>query len=388
MAGLLGPIPTQKEASELGKKSFEAVQAAQKKTEKPKPEKPKTTATGGKAKPTPAPADANAREKPTATGARSYNAANVAGYKESSNVDLRYPAADIHEDTDYLEIQILKYIPAGFTKQENVLKQGVGRASSKISGNKKNILGTIKLPIPQNIRDLNATGWGDDSLNTAAAYAAAATGGVMFNEGGFIDNIIKAVKQTGADAQNLLTDGTTQSAIQSAFTSATANLLGANTTVEGLLARAEGVILNPNKELLFNGVSLRDFSFTFDMAPRNDTEAEQIRQIIRVLKKNMAPVTANATGTNGDIKSTGLFLRSPNVFQLTYKTGAGPHPFLNKFKLMALTNMGVNYTGSGTYMTYNDGVPVHIQMTLNFKELDPVYAEDYDSKSAGPGVGY
>ena len=52
---------------------------------------------------------------------------------------------------------------------------------------------------------------------------------------------------------------------------------------------------------------------------------------------------------------------------------------------MALTNMSVNYTGSGTYMTYNDGVPVHMQMMLNFKELDPVYAEDYDIVG---GVGY
>ena len=54
---------------------------------------------------------------------------------------------------------------------------------------------------------------------------------------------------------------------------------------------------------------------------------------------------------------------------------------------MALTNMSVNYTGSGTYMTYGDKnkTPVHMQMMLNFKELDPVYSEDYDGVG---GVGY
>ena len=38
-------------------------------------------------------------------------------------------------------------------------------------------------------------------------------------------------------------------------------------------------------------------------------------------------------------------------------------------------------------MTYNeeDKTPVHMQMMLNFKELDPVYAEDYDTVG---GVGY
>ena len=306
--------------------------------------------------------------------------------KKGDKVNLRYPNKDIHEDTDYLEITILKYQPAGFTPQDKIIEQGIRRASDKTNG-KKEILGTIKLPIPQNIKDLNATGWGEDSLNSAAAYAAAATGGIMFKEGGFIGNIIDSIKQTGSDIKTVAQDSTVQKGIQSQFTSATANLLGANTTASGLLSRAEGVILNPNKELLFNGVSLRDFSFAFDLAPRDSIEAEQIKQIIRVLKINMSPVTGDIKNSSGNITGKGLFLRSPNVFQLRYMTGGGEHKFLNKFKLMALTNISVNYTGSGTYMTYNDEdkTPVHMQMMLNFKELDPVYAEDYDTVG---GVGY
>ncbi len=306
--------------------------------------------------------------------------------KKRDKVDLRYPKKDIHKDTDYLEITILKYQPAGFTPQDKIIEQGVRRASDKTNG-KKEILGTIKLPIPQNIKDLNATGWGEDSLNSAAAYAAAATGGIMFKDGGFIGNIIDSIKQTGSDIKNVMQDSSVQKGIQSQFTSATANLLGANTTASGLLSRAEGVILNPNKELLFNGVSLRDFSFAFDLAPRDSIEAEQIKQIIRVLKINMSPVTGDIKNSSGNITGKGLFLRSPNVFQLRYMTGGGEHKFLNRFKLMALTNISVNYTGSGTYMTYNDEdkTPVHMQMMLNFKELDPVYAEDYDTVG---GVGY
>ena len=306
--------------------------------------------------------------------------------KKRDKVNLRYPNKDIHKDTDYLEITILKYQPAGFAPQDKIIEQGVRRASDKTNG-KKEILGTIKLPIPQNIKDLNATGWGEDSLNSAAAYAAAATGGIMFKEGGFIGNIIDSIKQTGTDIKNVAQDSTVQKGIQSQFTSATANLLGANTTASGLLSRAEGVILNPNKELLFNGVSLRDFSFAFDLAPRDSIEAEQIKQIIRVLKINMSPVTGDIKNSSGNITGKGLFLRSPNVFQLRYMTGGSEHKFLNKFKLMALTNISVNYTGSGTYMTYNDEdkTPVHMQMMLNFKELDPVYAEDYDTVG---GVGY
>lgn len=299
--------------------------------------------------------------------------------------NLRYPDKAIHKDTDYLRIEILKYKGADFTDQTDFLVKGVNRASTNI----KKTIGTIILPIPQNIKDLNAAGWGEDSLNSMSAYVASAAGGVMFNEGGFVGNLINAALQTGQDAAAVATDGTGQKAIQSQFTAAAANIAGANTSAAGLLARATGAILNPNKELLFNGVSLRDFSFVFDLAPRNKPEADKVLSIIRTLKINMAPTTSDIELTrNGEsITGKGLFLKSPNVFRLTYMTGSTEHQFLNKFKLMALTNMSVNYTGSGTYMTYGDEnkTPVHMQMMLNFKELDPVYSEDYDGVG---GVGY
>ena len=48
--------------------------------------------------------------------------------------------------------------------------------------------------------------------------------------------------------------------------------------------------------------------------------------------------------------------------------------------------MSVNYTGAGTYASYADGNPVSLQMSLVFKELNPIYAEDYDKVEGG--VGY
>jgi len=97
-------------------------------------------------------------------------------------------------------------------------------------------------------------------------------------------------------------------------------------------------------------------------------------------------------------KGGALFIGSPKVFQLEYITGQKAHPFLNKFKVCALTSMAVNYTASGTYATYADGTPVHMQVTCTFQEINPIYSEDYDEKYSGPyapgndpansGVGY
>ena len=51
--------------------------------------------------------------------------------------------------------------------------------------------------------------------------------------------------------------------------------------------------------------------------------------------------------------------------------------------------MSVNYTNAGTYTSYEDGTPVNIRMSLTFKELNPIYHEDYlEYNGADEGVGY
>ena len=120
---------------------------------------------------------------------------------------------------------------------------------------------------------------------------------------------------------------------------------GANVTAQQLLTRGTGRILNPNMELLFSGVELRQFTFQFKMTPRDETESGQVKSIIRSLKRNMAPkIDASA--------DQATFLSTPNIFELAYRKGAHNHPFLHKFKQCALTNMGVNYTGENVSVSY------------------------------------
>ena len=231
----------------------------------------------------------------------------------------------------------------------------------------------IYLPIPQQVSDALAVSYGDDTLNPVQAAG--------------ISVISSGLKDTGPDgkprdftaitlAQKIFSgkiegiDQATQQAIQSIFAGTAINALGANVNPNSLISRASGQILQSNLELLFSGVTLRSFPFVFDFVPREKREADQVRSIIRTLKKAMAPKSRNA-----------LFIQAPKVFQLEYVSGNKSHPFLNKFKLCSLTDMAVNYTASGTYATYEDGTPVHIQVQCTFKEINPIYAEDYDEKA-------
>ena len=124
-------------------------------------------------------------------------------------------------------------------------------------------------------------------------------------------------------------------------------------------------------ELLFDGPTLRNFRFSFKMTPRSREEAEQCKLIIRTFKMNMAPKVTSGRGGQS------LFLNTPNVFQLRYKSGFRNHPFMHKFKQCFLTDISVNYTGEGVYATYENREPVSMIMDLTFKELEPIYDQDY-----------
>jgi len=161
------------------------------------------------------------------------------------------------------------------------------------------------------------------------------------------------------------------------------NIFGGNVTTQQLLTRDTGEILNPNMELLFSDVTIRNFRFNFKLTPRNPKEAEQVKLIIRAFKRNMAPQA------QGGVQGAGnFFLRSPNIFKIRYRSGNKDHPFLNKFKQCFLTGVQTTYTGEGVYSTYDDRTPVSIILDLSFKEIQPIYDIDYDKRPGTGAVGY
>ncbi len=139
-------------------------------------------------------------------------------------------------------------------------------------------MGTIFLPIPNQIQDQNGVNWGSDSLNGLAAAGVDAASAVMQS-----GDIGKAFTTAGNQMSNftskILSSGNGgRNAMNAQLSAAIVNALGGNTTGSGLLARASGQILNPNMELLFNGVTLRSFNFTFDLAPRDQPESTTIKK--------------------------------------------------------------------------------------------------------------
>ena len=315
---------------------------------------------------------------------------------------LRYPLEALTGTTDYLQIDIKEYIrQPGNTKLigakgfgRNSLNNTVGATRSGSLATKSVMnTGTIILQIPSDIKDGNSANYGESKMNTLTGAAAGAMTGVMKSGATSVKMALgqmgteEGLQKVKQDIGGNLTAGDTDALIDAASmgltakaTSAAMGIFGANVSPEQLLARQSGQIFNPNLELLFNGPTLRSFSFSFKMTPRSAQEARQCKLIIRSFKQNMAPKTGGDT-----IGGSAIFMKTPNLFELRYRKGNKNHPFLNQFKQCFLTNVSVNYTGEGVYATYDDATPISMQLDLSFKEIEPIYFDDYDKDSSGVG---
>jgi len=290
---------------------------------------------------------------------------------------FRYPREALHETTDYLRIDILERQKRG-NRQGGLVRTNAAFTSGTLQPqNYKTLTNSIILPIPSNIQDGNSVDYSDASLDglTAQVFSAIKITGDIKTFKQVTDKLTDVLEKTG----DVITGDDSRKVLTKSIAAEAANMpFGGNLTVNQILARESSEILNPNMELLFNGVNLRSFKFSFKMTPRDNTEAKEIRSIFKTLKTEMAP-----GGSRGDI-----FLTTPNVFQLSYRKGPDIHPYLNLFKQCFLTDMTVNYTAEGVYATYSNGSPVSYTLDLGFKEIEPVYRGDYSTATSENTVGF
>lgn len=277
-------------------------------------------------------------------------------------------------------------------------KDGIGTITGGVKRESplKDFIGLVKLPMPNDISDSNNISWGEDAMNNlsaamtsavvgspvdvgldaaalgAALAAAGVPGGMQLGA-----QLSMLGKASGGDIpgglNNILSNSNGRALAGSAFASRLLALGGVQVSPESILARGYGIIPNSNMELLFNAPTLRQFQFNWKMSARSPEEALKIRQIIRFFKQGMA-----AKKINGTAGSSSVFLGTPNVFKLKYKTiNDQDIEGVNRLKVCAVTGCSVNYTPGGSWSAYEDGQPVSTIMTLRMQELEPIFDTDY-----------
>ena len=315
---------------------------------------------------------------------------------------------------DYVCIDQFEYQPprrdqifGGQIKDTNsAASQNLTQGNQRVTPLKK-YLASVRLPMPNTLNDSNNVSWGSDVMNnlsaaiasgvnanplavaTGALIGGAASGisgiaggqtlgamtallGTTGNQENFLANIKSNLQNIGNSPQSKLL-------IQSALGSRILAAAGVEVSPESLLARGYGIVPNSNMELLFNAPTLREFVFNWKLSPRDEAEALQVKQIIRFFKQGMA-----AKKIQGSAGERSLFLGTPNIFRMQFKTQNGEViEGVNRIKPCAITGTSVNYTPESTWAAYDKGQPVSSIITIRMQELEPLYATDYAEDVVG-----
>ncbi len=272
--------------------------------------------------------------------------------------DLVFPESLRTDDQDVIKFKMVEFRPRKFDISGN----NISGIEAKAGVTAEMIKGTVTLPIPGGISDSNSVNWGEQTMSAAqAATGALAAAALSDNPGAELSGVQEGLTKN--------TEGIKKALKSEIIKAAT------GTDSAQFLARTDGVVMNPNMELLFGGPQLRSFGFTFKFSPRNAKEAKSLISIIRMFKQGMAPQK----------QQSGLFLKAPYTWMIQYLHKGREHKYLNKFKECALQSFNVNYTPDGNYSTYRDGVMTAYELTFSFGELEPIFSTDYDGDTS---IGY
>jgi len=152
-----------------------------------------------------------------------------------------------------------------------------------------------------------------------------------------------------------------------------------------------GEIPNPHPTVLFRGVGLKDYQFSFRFAPTSEQESKMLRKIINKLKEYSLPKYVNNTDKN-------MFKYPMMVYpefvvdggQSVGKNGAPGelakvYPF--GFKYCVITSITVNYAPVGTpvFFANGQGETAFIDMNLSLQEIEVQTSEDYGSEGSMSG---
>lgn len=291
---------------------------------------------------------------------------------------LRYPKdAGMTAKSDYVLFEFYEYQPPFQNINKGAAKAGgsglsvYNQSATDASLYKKTSQKSVILYMPEDVSTGYKANWTGKAFSNIGRDALATAGS------GDLGQVLQNAATTADTMLNQAIPNAGVKAIQEVIGKITGESLEAN----DIFAATRGVILNPNVELLFSGIDLRNFSLNYKLVPRNSTEAGIIKDIILQFKKAMLPSFAKGNELNfsGEQATSNNYIKVPNVCKITFMQGSDPNKNVAQYKMCAITQVDVNYTPDGTYATYDDGNMVAIGLSLSFQETKLVFAEEVEN---------
>lgn len=286
---------------------------------------------------------------------------------------LKYPE-NIDGSSDYIKFKFFKYKAPYSNGAISDRASGVGynRSATDLTSSG---LDDIVITMPSDIASSISGDWGSKSFGGLTATALGAIGGITNAnqlKTGF-GEFAKSFAKSGAGgiAEDILKEVSNQVS--------KAPGVGSSLQLNDYLGLVSGYITNPNTELLYQGTQLRTHGYTFKMIAQSETEAIAIDSIANTFKQATAPKGSSAKFLDQEVRN---FIGIPDVCRVSFHVGgnsAEEHPYLPRFKTSAITNVSVDYITEGQYATYTDGRPIGLSISVGFKELKLLFADEIGS---------
>jgi hypothetical protein len=232
------------------------------------------------------------------------------------------------------------------------------KAESRISAG-------VSLPIPQNLVDSYNVKVGPYELGVMGATALDA-----ISSSGREAMLADAQSAANALSNAEGADGVTLSGLASTFKAASAYMgrnaldkLPGGAGISAAIDLQSGSTINPHVALKFDGVDLKQHTFNWQLSPRNEAEADDIRKMISFIKGRMLP---NYKGvSDGSSSLSKPLLTYPNLIDI-YFTGINQSYFYH-FKPAMINSFTTDFTPQGLALN-KGGKPAFINMTMTVTE--------------------
>jgi len=212
-------------------------------------------------------------------------------------------------------------------------------ANLELTPKKKRKIATISLYIPDTVNFTYASTYGNLSLKDVANEIA---GGI----GGSSDS-----KSKNPNIQRL----------SKALKVPSLALSAAESKTSKLLLATQGLAINPQQQLLFDGIDFRTYQMAFTFTPYSKQEAETVNKIIQLFKYHAAPQIT----TGG----AGMFFVPPSTFDLEFLFNGKRNENINRVAESVIESIDINYAPNG-WAAHDDGAPVQTTLTISFKEIE------------------
>jgi hypothetical protein len=140
-----------------------------------------------------------------------------------------------------------------------------------------------------------------------------------------------------------------------------------NNPLSRLALKGAGYALNPNQQVLFDGIDFRIYQLVFTFTPYSKQEAQTVAEIIKMFKIHAAPRLLEGAGG-------GMFFIPPSTFTPTFRFNGRINKNISQVTESVITNIIVDYAPQG-FSTHTDGAPVQTTLTIDFRELELITSQ-------------